>query len=359
VQPSTLEIRKLVPLGPYTTLGVGGPAHLFCEVVTEDELLEAIRFARENSLKIFVLGGGSNLLVGDSGFDGLVIHISIKGQTKSVTDGNWTRYEVAAGVDWNSFVLETCEQGIGGVACLSGIPGSVGGTPVQNVGAYGQEVSDTIEQVRALDLDTEIFVALTREQCGFGYRRSIFNSTHRGRYIVTQVSFRFDRRAKPNLTYADLRRHFGEAATEPTAMDVYDAVRFIRHQKGMLIVEGEADCRSAGSFFKNPVVTEEVFASIAAALGAPAEEIPHWPSGEGLVKLPAAWLLERAGFPKGFTMGSAGISSRHTLALINRGGATATEIVALRNRIQQRVQQQFGILLEQEPVMLGRSDIFS
>jgi UDP-N-acetylmuramate dehydrogenase len=195
------------------------------------------------------------------------------------------------------------------------------------------------------------FVDIPREDCGFSYRRSIFNSTHRGRYIVTAVTFRFDLSVKPQLTYADLTRHFGD--TQPTPLEVYHAVREIRHGKGMLIVEGEPDSRSAGSFFKNPIVPYGTIDRIAAALQLPPDKIPHWPAEEGSVKLPAAWLLERAGFVKGYAMGNAGISSRHTLALINKGNATAADIFALRDAIQQKVKALFGIQLEQEPVQPG------
>jgi len=352
VPSPAISIQEHVLLAPFTTLRIGGPARFFCEVTTEAELIEAINFARQNSLKIFVLGGGSNLLVGDSGFDGLVLHISIRTPTEAAPEGRHTTYTVAAGTDWNSFVLQLCEQGVSGVECLAGIPGSVGGTPVQNVGAYGQEVADTIASVRAFDSDTSAFIALSRDECRFAYRSSIFNTTHRNRYIVTQVTFRLDTAAAPNLTYADLQRHFvGRPA--PTPLEVYHAVREIRHRKGMLIVEGEADCRSAGSFFKNPVVPESTLTNIAATLNFPTDKIPHWPAADGKIKLPAAWLLEQAGFPKGFVLGAAGISSRHTLALINRGSATSADIAALRDMIQREVLHRFKIQLEQEPVPLG------
>ena len=340
-------------LAPFTTFRIGGPARFFCEVTTEAELLEAVQFARQRDVPIFVLGGGSNLLVSDSGFDGLVLHIAIDAPIKPTFSGDFIDYTVTAGTDWNAFVFQVCEEGISGVECLAGIPGSVGGTPVQNVGAYGQEVADTIVNVRALDLDTDSFVDLTREECGFAYRRSIFNSTHRNRYIVTAATFRFDATAQPKLTYADLTRHF--AGQSPTPIEVYHAVRTIRHGKGMLIVEGEDDCRSAGSFFKNPVVADAVADEIADGLKISREGIPHWPAGRGFIKLPAAWLLERAGFPKGFVFGNAGISSRHTLALINRGKATAADIANLRDTIRQEVKSRFNIELEQEPVQLGNS----
>lgn len=349
--PSTIQIQQDVSLAPYTTFRIGGPARFFCDIPTEAALLEALRFARERNLPTFVLGGGSNLLVSDSGFDGLVLHIAIDQPVQAIAGDRYIDYVVTAGTDWNAFVHTVCEQGISGIECLAGIPGSVGGTPVQNVGAYGQEVADTISNVRVLDLETTAFADLSPKQCGFSYRRSIFNTTHRNCYIVTAVTFRFDRMASPNISYADLKRHFADQI--PTPLDVYNAVRSIRHSKGMLIVKGEPDCRSAGSFFKNPIVPESTLTGIAAKLGSPEDKIPHWPAGRGHVKLAAAWLLERAGFPKGFHLGNAGISSRHTLALINRGNATAAEIAALRDTIQQKVMASFGIQLEQEPVQLG------
>ncbi len=351
VQGLSIPIQQDVPLAPYTTFRIGGPARFFCEIVSEADLFEAVEFARKRNLRTFVLGGGSNLLVSDSGFDGLVLHIAIDQPIQEISTGHSIDFTVPAGTDWNAFVLKVCEQGISGIECLAGIPGSVGGTPVQNVGAYGQEVADTITTVRALDLETNAFVDLSHAQCGFAYRRSIFNTTHRDRYIVTAVTFRLDRRAKPNLTYADLKHHF--AGETPTPLDVYHAVRAIRHGKGMLIVEGEADCRSAGSFFKNPIVPQSTLTGIATALSFPPDKIPHWPADNGRIKLPAAWLLERAGFPKGFQLGNAGISSRHTLALINRGNATAADIANLRDTIQRQVKARFDIQLEQEPVQLG------
>lgn len=349
--PIAIEIQQNIPLASFTTLRIGGPARFFCDIRTESELLEAIAFARERALEIFVLGGGSNLVVADSGFDGIVLRIAIESAIASASVADCVEYYVAAGMDWNEFVLSTCKQGISGIECLAGIPGTVGGTPVQNVGAYGQEVAETIVSVRALDLETMRFVDLSNAECGFAYRRSIFNTTHRGRYIVTAVTFRFDPARRPHLTYADLTRHFGEA--RPTPLEIYHAVREIRHAKGMLIVEGESDSRSAGSFFKNPVVDVETLNRIAEALHLAADKIPHWPAEGNRIKLPAAWLLERAGFVKGYVMGNAGISSRHTLALINRGNATAADLFALRDVIQQRVKALFGIELEQEPVQLG------
>jgi len=345
-------MQQNVSLAPLTTLRIGGPARFLAHIDTEAALLEAVAFARDRDLPLFVLGGGSNLLVADTGFDGVVLHIALTGPPSIHTTPAAIDYTVPAGNDWNAFVLSVCEQGIAGIECLAGIPGLVGGTPVQNVGAYGQEVADTITHVRALDLPSLEFVTLTAADCAFSYRRSRFNSTDRGRYIVTSVTFRLDPTAAPNLSYADLQKHFAPSAAAPTPLDVYHAVREIRRRKGMLLVEGDPDCRSAGSFFKNPIVPIEALSTLAAALHLEPTAIPNWPSSRGLTKLPAAWLLERAGFHKGYSLGQAGISSRHTLALINRGRATHVDIVALRNRIQQTVHDRFGIALEQEPVTL-------
>lgn len=351
MQPVAIDIQQNISLAPFTTLRIGGPARFFSEIATEAGLLEAVAFARQRSLELFVLGGGSNLLISDTGFDGLVLHIALDSRTVSTHGSGHIDFTVPAGLDWNAFVLSVCQQGISGVECLAGIPGTVGGTPVQNVGAYGQEVSGTISSVRALDLETMTFVDLSNQACGFAYRRSIFNTTHRDRYIVTAVTFRFDAARRPQLTYADLTRHFGDA--QPTPLEVYHAVREIRHAKGMLIVEGEPDSRSAGSFFKNPIVAPDTLEHIASTLHLGPDQIPHWPADNGRIKLPAAWLLERAGFVKGYAMGNAGISSRHTLALINRGNATAADILALRDAIQHKIKAIFGIQLEQEPVQLG------
>lgn len=348
---NAVKIQQNVPLAPFTSLRIGGCARYFAEIVTEAELVEAVNFARDRNLQIFILGGGSNLLVADSGFDGLVIHIALDGTVGITISEDDILYTVPAGLDWDTFVLSICEQELSGIECLAGIPGTVGGTPVQNVGAYGQEVSGTIERVRAYDIEKHNFVDIARDECGFTYRRSIFNSTARGRYIVTAVGFRFDPSASPRLTYADLIRHFGDA--KPTPIEIYYAVREIRLGKGMLIVEGDPDSRSAGSFFKNPIVTHDIAAQIAVAARVELEKLPQWPAEDGKVKLPAAWLLERAGFVKGYTMGKAGISSRHTLAIINRGNATAADIFALRDAIQEKVRGLFGIQLEQEPVQLG------
>jgi UDP-N-acetylmuramate dehydrogenase len=343
-----MNFREHVPLAPFTTFGIGGPARWFAEVETESDLQEAVAFARERQLPLFVLGGGSNLLVSDEGFRGLVVRIALRGVALE-SAGTCGRFSVAAGEDWDTFVCDAIERGYGGIECLAGIPGTVGGTPVQNVGAYGQEVSETIGLVRALDRNSGSFVDLSRQDCGFSYRKSIFNTTERGRFIVARVDYRMVLGAESVAAYQDLKRYFKDWPAPPTLTEVSNAVRSIRRQKGMLLVPGDPDCASAGSFFKNPVISRGAFDRIAAQSPT---EVPSFPAGENR-KIPAAWLLDQAGFHKGLAAGRVGISSRHSLALINRGGASAGEMAALRDRIVAAVEAKFGIRLEQEPVSVG------
>jgi UDP-N-acetylmuramate dehydrogenase len=338
-----MQFLEHVPLAPYTTFHIGGAARWFAAATTEAEILEGVEFARSHSMPLFVLGGGSNLLVSDEGFPGLVLRIALRG-----VEQEGDIFRVAAGEDWDGFVSQTVAQNYAGIECLAGIPGTVGGTPVQNVGAYGQEVAETIVSVRAINLTCLEIKDLLPEDCGFAYRRSIFNSTARGRYIVTRVDYALKKDGPPCVTYADLKKHFTGVA-EPSLAAVSDVVKNIRRQKGMLIVDGDSDCRSAGSFFKNPVVTASVHARIAEFAGG----VPSYPAGEGFTKIPAAWLVEEAGFHKGHVFGHAGISSRHTLALVNRGEAKASDILALRDRIVAAVERKFSIRLEPEPVFLG------
>jgi UDP-N-acetylmuramate dehydrogenase len=347
-----MEIQENVLLGPLTTLKIGGPARYFARVEDETDLWEVAHFAQERNLRLFVLGGGSNLVVADTGFDGFVAHVAPGKSIERSSTPNGELFSVAAGVEWDAFVRHVCEEGLCGVECLAGIPGLVGGSPIQNIGAYGQEVSSTIHMVRALDLQRTWFSDLPRKECGFSYRESIFNSVAKGRYIVTRVDFLLQATAEPNLSYADLGPLRGTGAT---AMDVYHYVRGVRDRKGMLIdaENPSPDSRSAGSFFKNPVVTRKQFAGIAETVAEP-EKIPHWPTETGEVKLAAAWLIEQAGFKKGFALGRVGISSKHTLALINRtGDASCEELLRLRDLIVMTVEDRFRVTLEQEPVMLG------
>ncbi len=346
--PSGLQIRKEIPLAPFTTFGIGGAARYFAVATTEEEVVEAVFWAKERGVPLFVLGGGSNLLVRDAGFAGLVLKVAVMG----VEACGGGLFDVGAGEVWDRFVERVTSLGMAGVECLAGIPGSVGGTPVQNVGAYGQEIAETIESVRAFDRGTLEWVELDKGACRFRYRESLFNTDEPGRYIVTRVRFRLRPNGEPNLRYADLQRRLAGKEVL-TLMEVAMAVREIRREKGMLLVEGDPDCRSAGSFFKNPIVGSEMLERIAAAVGVEENTVPHWPAGNGKVKVPAAWLLERAGFVKGFGVGPAGLSTRHTLALTNRGGATCADIERLQDQIVRGVRGKFGIALEREPVLLG------
>ena len=352
-----MHIKENWPLAPFTTFGIGGQARWFAEAASEEEIAEAADWARGRGVPLFVLGGGSNLLVSDKGFPGLVLHVKVCGFE---CDGDLFR--VGAGEDWDNCVEQALGLVCAGIECLAGIPGTAGGAPVQNVGAYGQEVASVIERVRAFDLETRQFIEFQNAECGFAYRRSRFNSTDRGRFIIARVDFRLTPGGAPTLHYTELQRTIeasqpsrGEAVREPDLKQVADTIRRVRRSKGMLLVEGDPDCRSAGSFFKNPVVSEDRFQSIAARSAAAP---PRFPAGlgdeyAGCVKIPAAWLIEQAGFAKGYTMGRAGISSRHTLALINRSGATAAEILALADKIAAAVEARFDIRLEREPVLVG------
>jgi len=347
-----MTIQENTPLAPLTTLQVGGPARYFTEAATEEEVLDAIEFARTKESPLFILGGGSNLVVADSGWPGLVLRIAIGGMTTQ-TEERTVSFTVGAGVNWDDFVAHAVASNCAGVECLSGIPGSVGGTPVQNVGAYGQEVSETIESVRALDLKKSRIVTLPKPACGFRYRASIFNTADRGRYVILRVSYRLRLGATPCLKYADLEEQFSDPSAPPSLTDVRQAVRQIRRSKGMLIVEGDPNCRSAGSFFKNPVLRQLQFRNLEDLANQRGLEVLNYRALGARRKVSAAWLVEHSGFSKGYTLGPAGISRQHALALINLGDARASDIVLLKDKIQQEVQETWGILLEPEPVFVG------
>jgi UDP-N-acetylmuramate dehydrogenase len=346
-----LRIFTDISLAPHTTFGIGGPARWFVEAVSEDDIVEAANWAREKGTELFVLGGGSNLLVSDAGFNGLVMHVCLKGIER---DGELFR--CSAGEDWDGFVTHAVGQGYAGIECLAGIPGTIGGTPVQNVGAYGQEVDSVIERVRAFDLERREFVELSNTECGFAYRRSRFNTNDRGRFVVTRVDYRLRGNGSPRISYADLKAHFQDRAGSATLGEVAGAVRAIRQSKAMLLVEGDPDCRSAGSFFKNPEVSQVAANRVREFAERAGVSLRVFPTTDGRVKIPAAWLIEQAGYPKGYAMGAAGISSRHTLALINRGGAKAEDILALARRISAAVKERFGIELVMEPAVVGAVD---
>jgi UDP-N-acetylmuramate dehydrogenase len=347
-----ITIQENVPLAPLTTLQVGGPARYFVEATCERDVYGAVEVARTKALPLFVLGGGSNLVVADSGWPGVVLKISISGLGIGAGVGAGT-FIVGAGVSWDHLVAEAVAQNCAGIECLSGIPGTVGGAPVQNVGAYGQEVSDTIESVSAFDTTKNHAVSLTANACGFRYRSSIFNTTERGRYIILSVTYRLTRGGAPRLKYADLQKHFAGSTSSPSLAQVRDAVLEIRRSKGMVIVPGDADSRSAGSFFKNPVLSNQQFGELNARAQSKGLTIPSYPALDAQHKISAAWLVEHSGFTRGFKLGAAGISGKHALALINTGNARAADIQQLKEKVQSGVHETWGINLEPEPVFLG------
>jgi len=347
--------QENVALAPLTTFRIGGPARYFVEAASPTEVQESVSWARTKNVPCFVLGGGSNLLIADSGWPGLILKIGILGidrQARPSAEGKVV-FEVGAGESWDHFVSHTVAQNCAGVECLSGIPGSVGGTPVQNVGAYGQDVSQTIEAVEVFDQKENQVRELCREACGFSYRSSIFNTSERGRFIILRVTYALIPGGDAHLEYADLKRHFAERETAPALGEVREAVRQIRARKGMLIVEGDPDRQNAGSFFKNPVLSEAQHQDLQKRASAKQLAIPTYPGLEQNHKVSAAWLVEHSGFARGYTLGHAGISSKHALALVNRGGASAAEILSLKDQIQQRVEEIWGVRLEPEPVILS------
>ena len=353
---SSIEIKENVRLAPLTTLQVGGNARYFVTAETDDAVIGALAFAEDKGLPVFILGGGSNVLISDEGFDGLVLYIAIKGPEFRVSSSESENSErgtlnsklitAGAGVNWDVFVSHCVENDLAGVECLSGIPGFVGGTPVQNVGAYGQEVAESIVSVRCYDRQQKELVTLSNADCCFSYRKSIFNSTHRERYVVLSVTFALIKGGAPKVVYKDLIEHFGER--QPSLAEVREALLSIRRSKSMVIDADDPNSRSAGSFFKNPIVSQEKLAELHAEIG----NVPNFPFGDA-VKIPAAWLIEKSGLHKGFALGNAGISTNHTLAIVNRGGATANDILLLKNEIQRAVADKFHITLDPEPVFVG------
>jgi len=347
-----MHIQEQVLLAPMTTLKIGGPARYFVEAGSIEDVRRAVEYAGANSVPLFVLGGGSNLVISDSGWPGLVLKIAIKGLDQRNESGK-TIFEVGAGEDWDDFVGRAVSRKCAGVECMSGIPGSVGGTPVQNVGAYGQEVAETVNSVQVLDLKDGHVRELCNEACGFSYRTSIFNTSERARYIILRVTYALRPGGAAKIEYADLKKYFAGRETHPTLAETREAVRQIRARKAMLITPGDEDSRSAGSFFKNPVLSPGQFDDLTKRATARRLQVPSYPALAAQRKVPAAWLVEHSGFAKGYSQGRVGISRKHALAIVNRGGATARDVLALKERIQQYVWETWGIRLEPEPVFLG------
>jgi len=373
-------VREQVMLAGYTTLGLGGPAARFIEADSDDQVIAEVREADAGGEAVLVLGGGSNLVVADEGFPGTVLHLTTRGVTITAGRDGAATVAAAAGEDWDALVGRCVDEGLSGIECLSGIPGLAGATPIQNVGAYGQEVAGTVTQVRAYDRLRDTVVELANADCGFGYRTSAFKrstgaagragagrraaldpAAATGRFIVLGVTFRLARDPlSAPVGYGELARVLGvgEGQRVPLA-DARSAVLALRRGKGMVLDPADPDTRSAGSFFTNPVLDRRRFAEVerraAARPGRGGEvSVPHFAAGDGRVKVPAAWLIEQAGFGKGYPgNGSARISSKHTLALTNPGGASTASLVALAREIRNGVRQAFGVELVSEPVLVG------
>ncbi len=353
----TLLLREQEPLAQHTTLGLGGPARYFHECTTEAELREALTWARERRLRVQIMGGGSNLVVVDAGFPGLVLKLAIGGiALRETTQG--VELTAAAGVEWDALVRQVVERGWTGIECLSGIPGTVGATPIQNVGAYGQEIAETLVSVRCLERAGLTEVVFPRDQCEFAYRSSRFKSRDHDHYIVLDITLRLYRDRLPQLRYAELAqavRHHGELerlAPADAVSVVRNTVLELRRRKSMVLDPTDPNGRSVGSFFMNPVLSADAFDRLVHRWGAAGEGdgIPTFPA-DGRVKVPAAWLIEHAGFGRGYRRGGVGISTRHALALVNHGGTTA-ELLALAEAIERAVYERFGVRLEREPVVV-------
>jgi UDP-N-acetylmuramate dehydrogenase len=339
-------------LASRTTLGVGGPARWLVKARDEATLLDALDWAAARGVAVRVLGGGSNVVVADAGVDALVIQIALRGVDARETAGA-VEVTAAAGEPWDDLVGQTVERGWAGLECLSGIPGLVGATPIQNVGAYGQDVSQTITALRAVDRRTRRPLTLAAAECRFGYRDSLFRSGEPDRYVVLAVTYRLACDGVPAVRYAELQRHLeGRGIPAPSLAQVRESVLAIRRAKSMVLEDGDENRRSCGSFFVNPVVTAAEAARIG-TLAAPAGGMPQWPEADGRVKLSAAWLIERAGFARGDRVGAVGLSTRHTLAIVCHEGARAAEVAAFARRVRAGVAERFGVRLAPEPVFWG------
>lgn len=352
-------VQRNVILAPYTTLELGGAAEYFYEASDEDATRSVLAWAHRHGIPVSPLGAGSNVLISDDGIPGLVLAIRLRGR-RVLQENSRLTLETAAGEPWDEIVEHAVSLGGTGLECLSGIPGLVGATPVQNVGAYGQEIADTLVSITAWDHIQQRQVTMSRASCQFGYRTSVFKQ-HPGRWIVLSVTFSLARNQPPTLVYPELRRATEALGATPSTQQIRETVLALRRSKSMLLDPRDPNHRSAGSFFLNPVVSPaQAYATqqrlIDAGVIQPADTLPQFPTASGDIKIPAAWLIERAGFYKGQRFGSIGISSRHALCLVHHGGGTAQALLQLAQHIQQCVLKLSGILLIPEPVYWGPPD---
>ncbi|MGF1430496.1 UDP-N-acetylmuramate dehydrogenase [Kitasatospora sp. LaBMicrA B282] len=345
-----VHVTENAPLAPLTTLRLGGPARRLVTARTDAEVIEAVRSADAAGEPLLVIGGGSNLVIGDAGFAGTVLRIATTGRTLA-----GTALELAAGEVWADAVAHTVEAGLAGIEFLAGIPGSAGATPVQNVGAYGQEVAQTITEVVAYDRQAGAAVTLPAADCDFSYRHSRFKADPE-RYVVLRVRFALEGAggASSPVRYAEVAKTLGVEAGERVPLrTAFETVLALRAGKGMVLDPTDHDTWSAGSFFTNPVLTPEQYQDFRQRLAERSLTAPAFPAPDGLTKTSAAWLIDRAGFAKGYGSGPATLSTKHTLALTNRGRATTADLLALAREIQAGVHAVFGVRLVNEPVLVG------
>jgi UDP-N-acetylmuramate dehydrogenase len=355
-RPASLRIEEHRPLAPLTTLGVGGPARYFARPASLGELRGLLDWARRQALSVFVLGGGSNVLISDAGYDGLVIQPALRGVTWTA-EGTAVRVSVAAGETWDDLVAQSVARDCSGLECLSGIPGWAGAAPIQNIGAYGQEVADRLIGVSALDITTLDEVEIDRNACDFGYRSSVFKTTEPGgRLVILRVELELNAGPPAGVRHDELGRRLGLRPC--SAAEIRDVVLDLRRAKSMVLDPKDPLTRSVGSFFMNPFLSAQERRAAeehgrARGLLAEDEVLTAFVLGDGRVKVPAAWLIERAGFPRGLRRGRVGISDRHALAIVNCGGATAADVASLAREIRDGVERGFGVRLTPEPVLLG------
>jgi UDP-N-acetylmuramate dehydrogenase len=351
--PLGARLRERAPLAPRTTLGVGGSARFAVEALDEADVVEALSLARERGVPLVVLGGGSNVLVADEGLDAIVLRPALRG-IESRDEGDHVIVTAMAGEPWDGLVDAAVTRGLSGIECLAGIPGDIGATPIQNVGAYGQEVAQTIRRVRVVERDTGAVRELSAAECAFGYRDSVFKRQAKDRFVVVAVEFALSPGAPEPPRYSELATALGARAADSAT--IARTVRELRRKKSMLLDPSDENARSAGSFFTNPTIDTAALAALeerVAPVLAAGEAMPRWPGDGGRVKLSAAWLIERAGFAKGTRDGLVGLSTRHTLAIVTRAGARAADVLAFARRVRDGVLERFGVRLVPEPVFLG------
>ena len=346
-----MTVREHVALSRHCTLGVGGAARFFVEAADETTVLRALEWAQARGVPFLALGGGSNLVVADTGVEACVVKLALRGITTKDAAGA-VEVTASAGEPWDELVAFVVARGWAGLECLSGIPGLVGATPIQNVGAYGQEVSETLVAVRALDTTAGRVVDVAARECGFAYRDSRFKRDEPGRYVILSVTYCLTPGGAPCVRYAEVERHLASRGLHAASLvEVRDSVLAIRRSKSMVIETADENRRSCGSFFTNAVVDPADAERVARAAGE--ADMPRWPQPDGRVKLSSAWLIERAGYRRGHREGPVGLSTRHALAVVAHDGASAADVVGFARRVAAAVETRFGVRLTPEPVYWG------